>query len=155
MTEGKEPKRRHPLEIKNGCADGSHDNSLSISEENLQKLVKALRINTSPIVLPICNNQSELYFEMRKFIDKKTKEEIEEDITRKPVICDGYLPIRSIKIAPMIDRKRIVEQVKRFCQSKYWLMDVEVSHPIFPMCRVLTVDEYHLLANPNHVPQMG
>jgi hypothetical protein len=69
---------------------------------------------------------------MKKFIDKKTKEEIEGDITRKPVICDGHLPIRSIKIAPMIDQKRIVEQVKRFCQSKYWLMDVEVSASNIP-----------------------
>lgn len=114
--------------IKNGCADESHENAVSISEESLQEIAGNLRINTSPVILPICSNQSELYFKMKKHIDKNAP----KGITRKPVICDGHLPIRSIKIAPMTDQRRIVEQVKRFCQSKYWLRDVIVSASNIP-----------------------
>jgi hypothetical protein len=108
--------------IKNGCVEESHENSLNISDEKLQELAGNLRINTVPVVLPVCSNQNELYFEMKKYIDKKAP----KGITRKPIICDGHLPIRHIKIAPMVDQKRTVEQVKRFCQSKYWLRDVRV-----------------------------
>jgi len=114
--------------IKNGCTDEAHDYPFNITDENIEILAGSLLMNTYPIILPVCNNQSNLYFKMKEFIEKKS----EERTAKKPIICTGHLPIKNITISPMPDQNRIVEQVKRFCQSKYWLKDVKVSGSNIP-----------------------
>jgi hypothetical protein len=113
--------------LKSWCADIS-PLPFHISKRSLKKTASYLGNTVTPVLLPVCPNQDELFFAMRKYI----KAETGSGKAIKPVICGGHLPIRSIQIAPMPDQKRIVEQVKRFCQSKYWLTDVDVSASNIP-----------------------
>jgi len=76
------------------------------------------------IIIPNCSNQEGLYNIVREYVKDDTELQEEGEIR---VFCDGHLPIRSIKIGPMPDNKRIKEQVEYYCKNKYWLRDVEVS----------------------------
>jgi len=48
------------------------------------------------------------------------------------VFCRGKLPVEEITVAPTYDRERKVEQIKRFCMSKYWLKNVKVKASKIP-----------------------
>ena len=45
---------------------------------------------------------------------------------RLRIRCEGHLPIRQIMVAPTYNRDRLVEKIKRYCWSNYWLRDVDV-----------------------------
>jgi hypothetical protein len=54
------------------------------------------------------------------------------DYTLPPIICKGHLPVKKIMIAPTHNKERIEKQVKAFCQSKYWLRNVEIECSSIP-----------------------
>ena len=115
--------------IKSDCVDESHENIVDTSEENIIKIIKN-REYYKFVEIPVCSNQSDLCFRVRDYIMIHT--ELTKDGVKIRVFCKGHLPIRSIMIAPMPDQNRIKEQVIRFCRSKYWLRDVEVSTSDIP-----------------------
>jgi hypothetical protein len=56
-----------------------------------------------------------------------------KNITKVSIACEGHLPIENITISPMPEAKRQAEQMKRFCRSKYWLRNVDVSVSKIPL----------------------
>ncbi|MCL2065318.1 MAG: DUF2971 domain-containing protein [Candidatus Cloacimonetes bacterium] len=110
--------------IKSGCIDETHDNFIDCSSNNIKSIVDS-RTHDGHIIIPTCANQSDLYFNVRNYI--KEKNEMTLNNSKIKIFCSGHLPIRSIKIAPMSQQSRTKEIVNRFCQSKYWLKDVEVT----------------------------
>ena len=115
--------------IKSDCVDESHENIIDTSEDNIQKIIDDSDYYKS-VEIPICTNQSDLCYSVRSYIIKH--QELTSDGVNMQVFCKGHLPIRSIKIAPMPDQNRIKEQVIRFCRSKYWLRDVDISTSDIP-----------------------
>ena len=83
-----------------------------------------------PIWIEEGYNQELMYREMTKII-VKYHENHKSDYPIK-ILCRGHLPIERIIVAPMIDRKRKVEEIKRFCMSNYWLERVEVAESEIP-----------------------
>lgn len=81
--------------------------------------------------IPEGSNQEKVLKEVNILVDEFNNQFIEEESFIK-VYCAGHLPIKKITIAPTYDRERIMEQVKRFCQSKYWLRNVEVVYSDIP-----------------------
>lgn len=74
--------------------------------------------------------QEEVYYKIRNKV--KAFGEKNPRMPKIHVYCKGHMPIEKIIVAPTDDRGRIAEQVKRFCESKYWLRDVEVCQSIIP-----------------------
>ncbi len=87
-----------------------------------------------PIWIEEGSDQSQVY--------KKVKEKIDKFLVGKSrgikVFCKGHLPIMQIRVAPSDNQTRVIEQVKRFCRSKYWLCDVEVLPSEIPYVKSLT-----------------
>lgn len=92
-----------------------------IEQEIHRMLDKA--IYTGAVCVPKCNNQEELYNKFVKIINSYTK--YSQNNIR--IFCDGHLPITSITVSPSQNQYKIVDQLKRFCQSKYWLKKVEIK----------------------------
>jgi len=115
--------------IKFGHVNILHEKQLRISKTKI-KTIYDNRVNPKSIIIPICSNQEEVCQHVRKYI-KDQVIATGNDINIR-VFCEGHLPIRSIKIAPMVDQSRVMEQVKIFCQSRYWLRDVEVTMSSIP-----------------------
>jgi hypothetical protein len=113
--------------VKHGFINSSKKRE-ELTGENLTKICKYLNMPRVPVLLPNCRNQSELYAAMRAFLRKKNPEEP----SPRPIICEGHLPILSITIAPMADQNRIMEQVDRFCKSRYWLRTVKIRASEIP-----------------------
>jgi len=118
--------------IKCGYVNNKYKKPLNTSEKNI-KTIYDNRNDQKLIIIPVCSNQEKVCHLVRKYIEdqaKKAKEEKNDDKKKdmsRRVFCDGHLPIRSIKIAPMTDQNRVMEQVNSFCRSKYWLKDIEIS----------------------------
>lgn len=76
------------------------------------------------------SDQENIYYDIKeriqRFLDKNP---LLGDI---PVFCKGHLPISHITVAPTYDRKRIEEEIRVFCKSKYWLRDVIVTSSDIP-----------------------
>jgi hypothetical protein len=106
--------------VKHGFINDSIKKVKRTGKKNIIKICKSPNMPGIPVLLPNCRNQSKLYTAMWEFLCEKNPEE------PRPIICEGHLPILSITIAPMVDQNRIVEQVERFCQSKYWLRTVKI-----------------------------
>lgn len=87
-----------------------------------------------PIWIEEGSDQKEIYKEVRKRVDKF----LEGKNRTIRVYCKGHLPIMQIRVAPSYDQERIIEQIKRFCKSKYWLQDVEVLASQIPYVQSLT-----------------
>jgi len=104
------------------------DKRILISEKRIKSIIDNSNYKTR-VVVPVCSNQEKLCANVREYIKKHPKLTGNIDIR---VFCDGHLPIRSIRIAPMSDQKRIIEQVSRYCQSRYWLKDVKVHASKIP-----------------------
>jgi hypothetical protein len=116
--------------VKCGCVDESHECNLELSEEKIKEIINSRKFPKS-IFIPSCDNQNELCNLVRKHIreDKNLIKKMKGNIR---VFCEGHLPIKSITIAPMFDQNRVKEQVSRFCQSKYWLRDVDIRVSTIP-----------------------
>jgi len=114
--------------VKCGCINEHRKRYLKMSGRNLiyDKNRKTLQV----VIVPDCSNQEQLYDCVREHI--KNDEKLREDEGEVRVFCEGHLPIRSIMIGPMPDQNRIKEQVEYYCQSKYWLKDVEVTTSTIP-----------------------
>lgn len=90
-----------------------------------------------PIIIPFGKDQPQIYasFFQRIREYKKTLFKDENNYPdqirweRNPVqiICDGHLPIVSITVSPSPEQERMKEVIERFCQSKYWLQNVQVK----------------------------
>jgi len=104
--------------IKNGYIKDSDKTKEGTSRKNIEKIWKNQK-SRRKVIIPYCSNQRNIHSLMRKYIGSKFQ--------KVRIYCEGHLPIRKITIAPMPDQNRIKEQVKRFCDSKYWLEDVEVT----------------------------
>ena len=71
------------------------------------------------------NDQEKKYYDMVTHIeDFKKRNNWEKPVK---ILCKGRLPVEKITVAPTYDRNRKAEQIKRFCQSKYWLRNVVVE----------------------------
>lgn len=76
-------------------------------------------------------NQEQVFNDIyNRLCEYRKKSEV---ITKIPIICEGHLPVENITISPMPDAKRQAEQMQRFCRSKYWLKNVEVSVSKIPL----------------------
>jgi hypothetical protein len=98
--------------------------------EDKQKEIIDGREYPKMIIIPNCSNQRELCSLVRAYL--RAHKKLTAGCGKVRIFCDGHLPVRSIKIAPMADQKRVVEQVRRFCKSIYWLQDVKVSPSRIP-----------------------
>lgn len=78
-------------------------------------------------------DQENKYYDLMKKIDEAKKKFPE--LGDLAVYCRGHLPIKKIRVAPTYDKKRIAEQIKRFCMSKYWLRNVGVVISTIPYIR--------------------
>jgi len=115
--------------VKSDCIDESHETIIDTSEESVKKITED-REYYKEVEIPVCTNQSDLCSRVRGYITEHP--ELTTDNVKIRVFCKGHLPIRSIRIAPMIDQNRIKEQVSRFCRSKYWLRDVDIKPSDIP-----------------------
>jgi hypothetical protein len=116
--------------VKHGFINNSIKKAKRAGEKDIMKICKNPNMPEIPVLLPNCKNQSKLYSAMWDFLCKKNCGEPTKP--SRPIICEGHLPILSITIAPMVDQKRIMEQVERFCQSKYWLRTVRIHASEIP-----------------------
>jgi hypothetical protein len=108
--------------IKYGCVNEHRRNYLKKSEMKIKNIIDNSDFKKT-VVVPDCSNQVEICNLVREYI-------IHNELNingNVRVFCEGHLPIRSIRIAPMPDQNRIEEQVTRFCRNKYWLKDVDIS----------------------------
>lgn len=78
------------------------------------------------IEIPQGNNQEKVYYQMKEIIYKHKMASGEPWNKYPRIICAGHLPVRRIILSPTYDRKRLKEEIHRFCSSVYWLQDVEV-----------------------------
>ena len=77
--------------------------------------------------------QENRYYELMEQIHKKEeKEKTNMSIRKYQIFCKGHLPIEKIYVAPSYDQKRRAEQIKQYCNSKYWLRNVEVVESEIP-----------------------
>lgn len=98
----------------------------SYTDEQIKRLIK----DRDEIWIEECADQENKYYEILNQINK-----VKSDYNVKgtvDVFCKGHLPIEEIIVAPTHDRKRIAEQVERFCKSKYWLNNVIVKSSKIP-----------------------
>lgn len=97
---------------------------IDISEYDDEKLTE-LAEEGKPVWIEEGYDQESKYFEMVK----KVKAFKEKNISKMPIriLCKGKLPVVQITVAPTYDRERKAEQIRRFCQSKYWLRNVDVK----------------------------
>lgn len=67
-------------------------------------------------------------------VDRRVKDFLRKNVFKEniPIYCKGHWPISEIIVAPTDDRERIAEQIQRFCKSKYWLRNVEVTASKIP-----------------------
>lgn len=93
------------------------------SEDKLKELSEAMY--GQKIFIPLGSNQESVFNNMHNTITMFNK--AIEPSRKIKLFCDGHIPIRKVIIAPMHNNKRIMEQIKHFCKSKYWLRDVEVD----------------------------
>ncbi len=57
----------------------------------------------------------------------------EENKNIIPIWCDGHLPIRSITVAPSLDKERIVSMIKHHCtHNQFWMKYVTVTSSKIP-----------------------
>lgn len=78
------------------------------------------------IEIPQGNNQESIYYQMKEII-LRHKTNSGNPWSKYPRIsCAGHLPVRRIILAPTYNRERLKEEIQRFCNSIYWLQDVEV-----------------------------
>ena len=91
----------------------------------------------NPIIIPCGKDQSEICSSFSKKLKEYKKEiyknkKIADDyerLLRKPqyILCDGHLPIVSITVSPSPNQEYMKEVIERFCRSRYWLQNVEVT----------------------------
>lgn len=97
----------------------------------IEKLCK----DKEPIWIEEGYDQETKFFEIMEHIEKYRKE---TGYTRPiSILCKGRLPVEKIMVAPTYDRKRKAEQIRRFCQSKYWLKNVLVEISDIPYIQPL------------------
>lgn len=97
--------------------------------------IEELCLNNDPIWIEEGYDQESKFFEMMKHINDYKKR---KNYTRKiSVLCKGRLPVEKIMVTPTYDRKRKAEQIRRFCQSQYWLKNVSVEISDIPYIQPL------------------
>lgn len=89
--------------------------------------------NNSPIWIEEGNDQNKIYEKVKKKVDAF----LPEEHRKIHIYCKGHLPIMNIKVAPSDNQERVIEQIKRFCRSKYWLRDVKVLPSEIPYVQSL------------------
>lgn len=91
------------------------------TDDKLHELIN----NHEDIWIEEGGNQERVYYEILKKVEEFSKK---NPLLRKiHIYCKGHMPIEEIIVAPTDDRERIAEQINRFCNSKYWLRNVEVT----------------------------
>lgn len=105
-----------------------------ISQYNDQR-IEMLSKNREPIWIDEGYDQESKYYEMVKRVEDFRKGKG----WTKPIsiLCKGKLPVVKIIVAPTYDRERKAEQIRRFCQSKYWLKNVRVEVSDIPYIQPL------------------
>lgn len=87
--------------------------------------------NIRYVTIPEGSNQEKLFFEVNEMV-KEFNKRFRKKESHMKLYCAGHLAVKGIKLAPTYDRERLMEKVKRFCQSKYWLRNIEVSYSEIP-----------------------
>jgi hypothetical protein len=77
-------------------------------------------------------NQPKLFIEIEKEVRYFCIQKNIADDKRPRVYCDGYWPIREIKVGPCKDREIIEESIKYYCMKHYWLNNVDVNSSDIP-----------------------
>ena len=103
---------------------------IAIDDTYLQEKIE----NNRPIWIEEGSDQKTIFLEVRDKVDKFLAG---SNDTIK-IFCRGHLPIMQIRVAPSNNQKRVIEQIKRFCRSKYWLSDVEIIPSEIPYVQSLT-----------------
>lgn len=100
-------------------------------DERIEMLLKY----QAPIWIDEGYDQESKYYEMVKRVEDYRK----ATGGRKniSILCKGKLPVVKITVAPTYDRERKAEQIRRFCQSKYWLKNVQVKVSDIPYIQPL------------------
>ena len=97
-------------------------------EERIKNVIEAvpfhMRNAEYPIVIPQGNNQEEVYNLVEKYL--------KESHLNIKIICQGHLPITKITLAPTIDSAQQKKKLEIYCQSKYWLRNVEICESNIP-----------------------
>lgn len=102
--------------------------SSKIDEHYLDNLIKN---RERYVLIPEGSNQEQVFNEANKIVNKYNKQFHSKETYIK-IYCAGHLPIKKIILAPTYDRERLMEKVHRFCQSKYWLRNVDVTYSEIP-----------------------
>lgn len=84
------------------------------------------------IWVPEGTDQESKYYDILSRIEQYEAKHSDEPLCPLRVFCRGHLPIEEITVAPTYDSDRIVEQIERFCMSKYWLRQVKVKKSEIP-----------------------
>lgn len=98
---------------------------------DLESLEEIYKSKGRYVLIPEGSNQEQLFNETVKIVNEFNSKFNKEESFIK-VYCAGHLPIKKIMLAPTYDRERLMEKVKRFCHSKYWLKNVEVTYSDIP-----------------------
>lgn len=88
------------------------------------------------IIIPEGSDQENVYYQISKKVKEYAKKN-GEDYRKIRIYCKGHLPVEKITIAPRYDRELLMEQVKSYCISKYWLRDVVVEASKIPFVQPL------------------
>ena len=99
---------------------------LTPEEFSLEALQKRVENGATTIYIPQGNDQEAIYYKVEKNVIKYNMENNLQGMYRLRIRCEGHLPIRQIMVAPTYNRDRLVEKIKRYCWSNYWLRDVDV-----------------------------
>lgn len=90
------------------------------------------------IWIPEGSNQESIFNDVNKKVQKYNDDNAKtSDRAYIHIFCKGHLPIKKITISPMYGQLRVKEQVERYCYSKYWLRNVEVTCSSIPYVTTL------------------
>jgi hypothetical protein len=92
-------------------------------------ILREIKINDSiyPIKIPQGSNQESIFYKVNTIINEWHKKRPNPYLPKPWLLCEGHLPIKSIRVGPTYDRERFSEQIKHYCSSKYWLQNVTVT----------------------------
>lgn len=84
------------------------------------------------IVIPCGRDQAEVCREFLKVLDAKKNHWEDNPDAKIHLLCDGHLPITKITVSPSVNQEYQREVIERYCRSKYWLHNVEVTCSLIP-----------------------
>ncbi len=110
---------------------GLFSRNCQLGKVDIEYLMELYKNQVRYLLIPEGSNQEQRFNEINATVNEfNTRFRKKESNIR--VYCAGHLAIKKIVLAPTYDRERLMEKVQRFCQSKYWLRNVEVVYSKIP-----------------------